>query len=233
MLRPTSRQVKRAKPRRRRHCRPILEVLEDRTLPSVSLLGALVSGPGAQQMPSIAVDPLNANHVVVAYMDSSLVNSGYAGVGVAVSHDGGQNWERTSLPIPDDFSAGAADPVAQFDGQGHLFISFAAATFLGANTPALTVPVSSQRKFGFQSNNGVFVARSDDGGSTWNAPTAVASHLYAGADVFFDTMPKMAVDTFATLPGGAPNPNYGNVYVSWIRVYPDGQLPGTQDSGGA
>src|SRR5437899_1848093 len=36
----------------------------------------------------------------------------------------------------------------------------------------------SRRAFGMQANNGVFVARSDDGGLTWVQPAAVASHRY-------------------------------------------------------
>src|SRR5215470_14147149 len=51
---------------------------------------AITTDPKVQQMPSVAVDPHDANHIVVAYMDYSLVTSGYAGIGVAVSHDGGK-----------------------------------------------------------------------------------------------------------------------------------------------
>src|SRR5262249_12602638 len=46
---------------------------------------AVATGPGVQQGPSIAVDPANPNHIVVAYMDNTLVDTGYAGIGVAVS----------------------------------------------------------------------------------------------------------------------------------------------------
>ncbi len=227
------RQAKRGKVRRRRYYRPILEVLEDRTLPSVSLFGPLVSGPGAQQMPSIAVDSHHPEHVVVAYMDTSLADTGHAGVGVSVTRDGGVSWQRTFVALPSDQSGGAANPVARFDDQGHVFISFMAATFLGPDKPNQTVPISSQRRFGFQSNNGVFVARSDDGGSTWNPASAVTSNLYTGSDVVFDEMPDMAVDTFPALPNGAANPNFGNLYVNWVRVYPDGQLPGGDGGRGA
>src|SRR5262249_14161133 len=78
---------------RRKHPqrRLFLEVLEDRTLPATSLLAAAA---GAQLMPSVAVDPLDSNHVVAAYMDYSLTQTGYAGIGVAVSHDGGASWQR-------------------------------------------------------------------------------------------------------------------------------------------
>jgi len=53
-----------------------------------------------QQMPSVAVDPIDATHVVMAYMDYSFLGNGYAKVGFAVSHDSGANWTRSSLPLP-------------------------------------------------------------------------------------------------------------------------------------
>src|SRR5262249_49599578 len=76
---------------------------------------AVTSDPGVQQMPSVAVDPLDSRHVVIAYMDYSLVKTGYAGIGVAVSHDGGSTWQHTSVPLPAGFDQGAANPTVQFD----------------------------------------------------------------------------------------------------------------------
>lgn len=206
---------------------------------------AVTTDPGVQQMPSVAVNPLDANHVVIAYMDYSLATAdgetageGYAGIGVAISRDGGDTWQHTSIPLPANFDQGAANPIAKFDDQGRLFVSFMAATFLG-ETPPLTNPDfwnaergASDREFGFQANNGVFVARSDDGGLNWNEPVAVVSHLYEGDDVFFEVIPDLAIDTFATLPDGQLNPNYGNLYVTWTRLYPPGRMPGAPDNTG-
>jgi hypothetical protein len=197
---------------------------------------AVTTDPGVQQMPSVAVDPLDSSHVVIAYMDYSLLTTGYAGIGVAVSHDGGSTWQHTAVPLPAGFDQGAANPIAKFDGQGHVFVSFMAATFLDpTERPPLTNPTpanpdgSSDRVFGFHADNGVFVARSDDGGRNWGQPVAVVSHLYDGNPlhpVFFETTPDLAVDTFRNLPNGRPNPNYGNLYVAWSRLYPNGQFPG-------
>ena len=92
---------------------------------------AVTSGSGVQQNPSIAVDPANPDHIVVAYMDNTLVNTGYAGIGVAVSNDGGTTWQADSVPLPGGFDQGAATPTVQFDGQGNVFVEFMAATFLG------------------------------------------------------------------------------------------------------
>ena len=51
---------------------------------------AVTTNANVQQDPSIAVDPTNPKHLVTAFMDYSLLNTGYAGIGIAVSNDGGR-----------------------------------------------------------------------------------------------------------------------------------------------
>src|SRR5262249_16136865 len=126
--------------------------------------------------------------------------------------------------------------------QGNLFISFLAATFLGPKKPDLTYPSSSQRLDGFESNNGIFVSKSRDGGLTWGQPVAVVAHTFTGApgptgttgpngpEVPFEIDPNFAIDTYKTLPNGQPNPRYGDLYMAWVRVYPPGQFPGDPHS---
>jgi FG-GAP-like repeat len=228
---------------RPRSFRPHLEELEPRlALSATAAFGVnapVTTDPGVQQMPSIAADPHDSSHLVVAYLDYSLLHSGYAGIGVAVSHDHGDSWQHTGVPLPVGFEQGAADPIAHFDDQGHVFVSFAAATFLG-DLPPLTDPGGGPpRALGLQADNGVFVARSDDGGLRWNQPVAVVSHLYDGQNkVPFEIKPDLAIDVFRTLPPlangqpGLPNPNYGSLYEVWSRYYPAGQFPGSPDSPG-
>jgi hypothetical protein len=188
---------------------------------------AITTGPDVQQMPSVAVDPADPQHVVIAYMDRALVPTGYAGIGVAVSRDGGSTWQHTAVPLPSGFDQGAANPTVRFDDQGHVFVSFMAATFKGPQPP-LTNPDFNDRGLpGIQSNNGIFVARSDDGGLSWEEPPAVVAHTYDGQDpVDFEVTPDLAIDTFRTLPDGRPNPRYGAMYETWTRIYPPGQFPG-------
>src|SRR5207245_1386322 len=71
---------------------------------------AVTTDKGVQQMPSVAVDPADSRHVVIAYLDYSLVKTGYAGIGVAMSHDAGTSWQHTSVPLPANFDQGAAAP---------------------------------------------------------------------------------------------------------------------------
>jgi len=240
----------------RRRRRPELYVLrlEDRTLLSSALGGvdsppavtldtpglnvAVTTDPGVQQMPSIAVDPLDSNHLAMAYMDRSLVTTGYAGIGVAVSRDNGVTWQRTSVPLPPGFDQGAGNPTLRFDDKGHVFVSYEAATFLGPQPP-LTNPTTRDpvtdlrtRTFGFQANNGIFVARSDDGGLTWGAPAAVASNIYTTSEVPFEIFPELNIDTYRTRPSGQANPYYGDVYVNWSRYYSAGQFPGEPTASG-
>ena len=121
-----------------------------------------------------------------------------------------------------------------FDGEGSVFVSYQAATFLGAEKPDLTNPAFGPDRIpAWRSNNGVFVVRSDDGGASWLTPVAVASHMAdAATEVIYDLNPEIAIDTIKTLPNGEPNPLYGNIYAIWTRVYPPGQFPNSPNAPG-
>ncbi len=148
-----------------------------------------------QQMPSVAVNPTDPTHVVMAYMDYGLKTNGYAGIGISVSHDSGATWTRSSVPLPSDYSQAAGNPAVRFDAAGDVYVSFMAATFLGKDSdgsalkPGVIYDTTTQtvtylnksvsrRAFGLQANNGVFVAKSTDGGATWDTPVAVSAQRY-------------------------------------------------------
>jgi hypothetical protein len=215
------------------------EMLEQRRFLSSSTPAniQITDDPGAQNQPSVAVDPAASKHIAVAYLDKSLLNTGYTGIGIASSIDGGKTWTHSSIPLAAGFNEGAAYPIAKFDADGHLFVSFMAVKFLRDKPP---ITDSSRGPEGqtyfldlFTSNNGIFVARSDDDGMTWSTPVAVSSHMYNGTDkVIAEKRPDIAIDTFRTLPNGKSNPNFGNMYVVFSRFYPPGQYPGEPDSTG-
>ncbi len=191
----------------------------------------ITSSKGVEQMPSIGVDPLDANHLVIAYMDYSLVDTGYAGIAVAVSYDGGASFKYGQISLPDGFAQGAANPTVQFDDSGLVYLVFMSATFFGERPPLTNPDSGESRALGFESNNGVFVARSDDGGLNWLPPIAVESHLFDGNDqVPFVLIPDIAIDTFPLLPNGTSNPHYGTIYVTFSRYYPAGQFPNEPES---
>lgn len=199
---------------------------------------ALAPSNAAEQEPSIAVDPTDSKHLVVAYLDFSQHTSqaGYAGVGVSVSTDGGDHWKPSAIALPAGYDGAADAPTVKFDAQGNVYVVFTAATFLGAQ-PGLAHPITSENPDGFTANNGVFVAVSTQAqrGLAWAPPVAVDANDYAHNDrtpVPFDLVPDFAIDTFQTLPGGRTNPDFGNLYVTWTRLYPAGQLPGHPDATG-
>jgi hypothetical protein len=193
---------------------------------------AITSDTGVQQNPSVAVDPTNASHLVIAYMDYSsntTHRSGYAGIGISTSTDGGATWTRSSIPLPTGFDDAAGYPVAKFDAQGHLFVSFMAVKYVNATTAAQLPPVifpasitntGPLRALAMKANNGIFVATLS--GGTWTT-TAVASQTYntsTGPDVAFDALPDMAIDAA------------GKLYVTWTRFYPGNTTNGFPQSNG-
>ena len=89
----------------------------------------VTTNSSVQQDPSLAVDPTNPNHLVIAYMDYSLENTGYAGIGVAVSTDAGRPGPiPRSLCRPVTIKRRA--PTVAFDFSGQVYVSFQAASYL-------------------------------------------------------------------------------------------------------
>jgi len=112
-----------------RHGPPHVEVLESRLAPSANV--AITTNPGVQEMPTIAVDPHDPDHLVTAYLDYSPLTTGYAGIGVAVSENDGATWQHTSVPLPAPFNQGAATPTVAFNAQGQVFSYYPAGQFPG------------------------------------------------------------------------------------------------------
>ena len=254
---------------------------------------AITTNADVQQMPSVAVDPLDPKHVVVAYMDYSLLRgpgdyngdhvvdaadytiwrdslgsttnlaadgngnhvidqgdfdlwsahfgkATYAGIGVAVSHQGGADgsWTYSSVPLPAKFDQGAANPTVKFDSQGRVYISYMAATFLEGNPPLTNPDSGAPRALGFQANNGIFVSRSDDGGTTWKLAEVVHENIYddgstahhGQARVPFDVIPDLAIDTLHEIKTGSGTVN--PMYVTFSSYYPPGLFPGVSQSTG-
>src|SRR5688572_30033288 len=80
----------------------LIEPLERRCLFAAVLLPNLpiTTDPAVQQQPSVAVDQNAPSRLAIAYMDYGLTNSGYAGIGVSVSGDGGKTWTKSSIKLP-------------------------------------------------------------------------------------------------------------------------------------
>lgn len=73
----------------------------------------------SQSEAAVAASPLDANDVVVV----SNVEVGY-GIFLAVSHDGGSTWKRTTIGDGDTFGRACCDPTISWDLSGNLFLSW-------------------------------------------------------------------------------------------------------------
>jgi hypothetical protein len=189
---------------------------------------AVTSDSEIQQQPTVAVNPSDNNHVVVVYQDASLSTNGQNGVGVSVSFDAGATWMRGSVPLPSGFDDASDSPIVEFAANGKVFVIFQATGLLGKDLDI--VPKRGGNTFSvtpehFETNNGIFVASSNDGGVSWNDATPLSAHLFAGTQVPFDVQPEIAIDTFETRSDGSANPQFGNIYAAWVTYFPNGQFP--------
>ena len=64
----------------------------------------ITDDPRVQQRPTVAVNPLDPNHVVIAFNDAEHQRQVDAelgdAVGIAVSLDGGESWQLETVPLP-------------------------------------------------------------------------------------------------------------------------------------
>jgi hypothetical protein len=115
-----------------------------------------------QTEPHIAVNPLDPLHLVAGVIDYN-----FSGATSYVSFDGGVTWDGPK-PVRffrDDLAAGG-DPVVAFDRQGNVYISQIS---IGIQDFRIGSLVSSTLV------SSLVVAKSTDGGLTWNEPAAGAT----------------------------------------------------------
>lgn len=146
--------------------------------------------PGFFSEPSVAVNPLNPQQVVVAYQVPA---------SIAYSTDAGVHWQHAANTAPKDFKV-SGDVSVTFDNQGHAILCSIAFNKLGT--------------FNYwghgTTTNGVFVRRSLDGGKTWDpTPTAVVLEQKLPG-IPFEDKPYIVADT-------SHGRYAGNLYVAWTR----------------
>ena len=103
--------------------------------------------------PFVAVNPVHPNNIVAAWIQGTFQDDI-----VAVSLDGGQNWQRVPIPLTICSGGpllGAGDPWLSFASNGDLY-----AIAVAGNT-----------------SNEIFVTKSIDGGLHWSAATLVSGNV--------------------------------------------------------
>lgn len=164
----------------------------------------VTTGKGDNNEPSIAISTKDPMTMVAGSNDYN-TPSGDAWCGFYTTHDGGKTWKEDFIPgYPGDSRSsplsgfmGAGDPVIVADGDGNFYYSGIA--FKRSRNPFNPI--------GFGLNLGVdnclFVAKSTDGGDSFDQITVVWSALQSL--VRFNDKEWVAVD---------PN-NSNNVYIAW------------------
>jgi hypothetical protein len=153
-----------------------------------------VSEPGRSHEPSIAVDPNDQSHLVVAWQNQAHI---------AYSTDGGHTFTTAEGTAPTDWRV-SGDVSVTYDNKGHAFLCYLAFDRTG--------PTSGYwaRKAG---RNGIFVRRSPDGGKTWEKEPAALKSFPTGQepDRQWEDMPRIFADN------NSASPFAGNLYAGWIE----------------
>ena len=201
-------------------------------LPYIATGALLLIDQGTAEAETVTVTGVTATSFTATFANAHAagfaIATGYAGIGVSVSDDGGTTWTASSVPLPTNFAQGAGEPTVAFDAQGNIYVSFLAATFLGPQPSVTSINPGdlTQNTDGFESNNGIFIAKSSDDGGTWTTTAVDANRYTPGNPVSFENFPSLAVDTGTP----ATSPYAGSVYVTWTQFYAAGQFPGVPGS---
>lgn len=147
----------------------------------------------AEVEPHLAIDPLNANHLVAAWQQDRMSDGGARGLVTAVSIDGGTTWSSRQ-PSP--------------------FTQCAAGTFARASDPWLAVSGSAVVQVGIAftgaaltpgARSTVLASRSIDGGNSWGPAMTLADD---DGSLYFNDKESVTID--------ATDPSY--VYAVWDRL---------------
>lgn len=147
------------------------------------------SKPGFFNEPSIAVNPKNPQQLVVAWQ----VNAS-----VAYSNDGGQTWATVEGTAPKEYRI-SGDVSVTYDAEGHALLCYIAFDRLG----------TSQYWAHGATRNGIFVRRSLDGGTNWEATAAPVMVHDSVPGIPFEDKPYVVADTVSS--------HRGNLYIGWTQ----------------
>jgi hypothetical protein len=160
--------------------------------PAASIVDVSPAGKTFSE-PSIAINPLNPDQVVVVYQ---------VGAYAAYSTDSGKSFRAAEMSAARAYRI-RGDVSTTFDSQGHAFLCYLAFDHLGtANYWAHGA-----------SRNGIYVRRSLDGGKTWEKSAIAIKDFPTGheAGLEFEDQARIFADA------GKNSPYAGNLYAGWIE----------------
>ena len=127
----------------------------------------VITGPGPQSRPAVAVDPIIPKHIAIAATDYASQS-----VRVSTSQDGGFTWHATTLSrsVLNQNFATAGNPSLAFDSHGRLSVVYTLANL-------------------FDSANAIVISESSDG-INFSPPAAITFH--AASEGILDSRPVIA-----------------------------------------
>lgn len=159
----------------------------------------------AEVEPSVAVNPLDPNNLVGSWQQDRWSNGGSQGLVVANSFDGGATWMTRPLPFS-RCAGGTSANGGDFDRATDPWTTFA----IDGSAYQLALGFTGSI-FGANSQSGLMVARSSDGGTTWGPATTL---IRDGAGFFNDKGSITADPRDARF-----------VYATWDRLVASGGGP--------
>ena len=155
--------------------------------------------------PHLAVDPLNANHLIGVWQQDRWSNGSSRGNLTGVSLDGGATWTLRAPPL--SVCAGGNEA----NGANYLRATDPWVTIAPDGVAYQSSVSSTGGTFGIGSSNAILVSRSLDGGITWSAPAT----LIRDGSAFFNDKETITAD-----------PNDARfVYAVWDRLINGGNGP--------
>jgi hypothetical protein len=148
---------------------------------------------GAAEL-SVAINPADSDNLVIVSLAAGYPGGPRTTNYAYVSKDGGESW--TTAPHPNPEGRVQGDDAVTFDARGRAFHTYISFDGIRVDRPE-------------KAWNGIFVARSDDGGLTWGDPAPVVDHINTVEP--FEDKPWLIVDNVPD------SPHFGNVYVAWTR----------------
>ncbi|MBX3044354.1 MAG: T9SS type A sorting domain-containing protein [Candidatus Kapabacteria bacterium] len=182
----------------------------------IEIVNASSSFPDAKTETWMAINPLDPNNLIATSNDNRFLG-GFQGFRMSafVTKDGGRNWVHSPTPAnsghwitPQGSRATIFDPGITYDHEGNVYYIYGFSETTWGSDDKDT------------EKNGVFVVKSTDGGSSWNALeeygingiVAITNDAFQSSDNPFHDRYSVGADWSET------SPHQGNIYVTW-RVF--------------